>query len=111
MYMHFGRNIKNYLKLCEGREDYRARIAQILRGLADVELYKSWEKEDQDKYREVNNLVYHINKNIDKYQTFETFARDLWAYEYVSEEDKSFSMEDVEEQLKLINLCLRGMYW
>ena len=75
--MQFARNLKNYLEIIEGSTDYRTRIAQVLKGLADMELYKSWEKENNEKYREVNNLVYHINRNISRYQTFETFAWDL----------------------------------
>ena len=59
----FARNLKNYFDLFDGKECYRTKVAQALKGLASTELYEKWKQEDQKRYREVNNLAYHIKKN------------------------------------------------
>lgn len=109
MYSFFGRNLKNFLAIHANEEEYRGRIGCVLQGLADAELYKKWKKEEPEKRAEVCNLVYHIKKHSD-YWAFGSFSWDLWAMEYVAIEDTSFDQEVIDEQLKIINLCLRGQY-
>lgn len=106
----FARNLKNYFNLFESEECYRRKATQVLKGLASPVLYEKWKQEEKEKYKEVNNLVYHIKQNRYEYYTFETFSRDLWGYEYDSIEDKAFPIDIIEEQLKLIHNCLRGQY-
>ena len=114
MYRIFGRNLNNFFRLTnDGNPDleYRLRIAKVLIGLADYALYKSWENENPETYDEINNLIYEIERNADQYHAFKTFASDLWGYGYYAIKDNRFSPEIVEEQLKIINLCLGTQYW
>ncbi|WP_069649760.1 hypothetical protein [Caloranaerobacter ferrireducens] len=110
MYRLYCQNLKNYLEINKAGNfnEFRLRITRPLLFLADVEKYKKLKKEDV-LYKEVNNLVYEINKN--KYIRFDTFSWELWALDFRSEKDDSFPKEIVDEQLKLINLLLGIQYW
>jgi hypothetical protein len=113
MYKIFEQNLNNYYKVneCGNPDEYRLRIAQVLRGLADKNLYDKWKKERPDLYEEVNNLVYEIQQNQSRFHPFEAFSYDLWGLEYNAVRSDKFSKEEIEEQLKLINLLLGTQYW
>ncbi len=114
MYRIFCESVKNYFiinKEGEQNNEYRFRIALPIKGLADKELYNIWKSENDQKYHEVNNLVYEIKNNICEYHYFKTFSRDLWVYGYETIKNSMFSDEIVIEQLKLINVLLSRKYW
>lgn len=98
------------MKSCDGRTDYRSSVSQIFAGLLDKSVYDKWQDEGNEMYTELNNLIYEIGHQGEDWPLFETLARDLWACDYVAEENPKFNRETVEEQLKIINLCLRGQY-
>ena len=114
MYRIFEQNLNNYFHLNkdgDSEKEFRLKIAQVLRGIADKELYKKWASENRDLYDEVNNLVYKIKQNTGRYHPFESFSRDLWGYDYIAEKNDRFPKKVVEEQLKLIHLLLGTQYW
>lgn len=114
MYRIFGQNLKNYFLINRDGDPesaYRIKIAQVLRGLSDYELYRRWEKEKPEAFNEINNLVQKIKESTDKYPRFEAFSYDLWGYGYQAVQNGQFSEEDIQEQLKLIDLCLGTQYW
>jgi hypothetical protein len=96
---------------CELKNEYRLRIAEPLKGLADIELYNKWKTESPEKYEEVNNLVYQIKHNIHRFPRFDNFSWDLWGYDFIAAESPKFPADVVEEQLKLINILLGTKYW
>lgn len=112
MYRLYCQNLKNYLEINKTGDfnEFRLKITRPLLILADVEKYKKLKKEDAS-YKEVNNLVYEINKNKDKYPRLSTFSWELWALDFKSEKDDLFPREIVDEQLKLVNLLLGTQYW
>jgi hypothetical protein len=114
MYRIFGQNLKNFFLINSDGDtatEYRIRIAQVLKGLADYNLYRLWEKENPGAFDEVNNLVFEVEKNASRYRAFETFARDLWGYGYDAVSNSRFSREIIEDQLKIIKLCIGTQYW
>jgi len=114
MYRIFAQNLNNYFlinKYGDSNKEFRLKIAQVLRGMADKTLYEEWAANDIEKYYEINNLVYEIQNNKKRFHTFESFAWDLWGYGYKAEKSNSFASEVVEEQLKLIDLLLGTQYW
>jgi len=114
MYRIFRQNLNNYFKLNKDGDpenEFRLKIAQVMRGIADKELYEKWAMENNELYEEVNNLVYEIKQNSDHFRSFKTFSWDLWGYDYRAEKSNKFSKEIMEEQLKLINLLLGTQYW
>lgn len=114
MYRIFCQNVKNFFILNqegEFKDEFRLRIAQPIKGLANFELYTKWKNDIDEKYDEVNNLVYEISKNTDEFHYFKTFSRELWGYGYESALKEKFSEHIVKEQLKLINLLIGTQYW
>lgn len=114
MYKIFKQNLNNFFEINKygnPESEFRIKIAQVLRGMTDKELYGKWEIENNELYEEVNNLVCEIRRNTDRFRRFDSFSRDLWGYGYKAEKSERFSKEIVEEQLKLINLLLGTQYW
>lgn len=114
MYRIFKQNLNNYFILNKDgdqEKEFRLKIVQVFKGIAYKELYEKWAVENRDMYEEVNNLVYEIRKNSDRFRTFESFSWDLWGYDYKAEKSNKFPEDIVEEQLKLINLLLGTQYW
>lgn len=114
MYRIFCESVKNFFainKEGEQKNEYRLKIAQPIKALADKSLYFHWKKNEPLKYDEVNNLVYEIDKNKDRLHSFKTFSWDLWGHGYESMPSEEFDEETVREQLKLINLLLSRQYW
>ena len=111
MYNFFCRNLFKYLKLTRDKNDYRSQISQVLRGLLDKQIYDNWQYEQPILYAELNNLIFYMQQRQDEYVLFHTLVWDLWALDFNAVQDNRFDMEVVEDQLKLINLCVKGMYW
>lgn len=114
MYSMLSRNLKNYFKVhtsAGAAESYRLKVAEVLQGLVDVELYNRWKQEGVVEYKIVSNLVYQIKCSIEQYPRFETLAWDLWGMGYDEVACEEFNTEDTVEQLKIINLCLGTAYW
>lgn len=114
MYRIFCQNTKNFFTINQEGElenDYRLKIAQPLKGLADIQLYEKWKAENKEKHDEVNNLVYEINNSKDMFHSFKTFSWELWGYGFEAAMNSKYDKSIVEEQLKLINLLLGTQYW
>lgn len=111
MYKVLTRNLKSFFKINSLNADtYRLKMSEILIGFMDINLYEKWKLEDRDKYDEINNLVFEIQNNTHRYHTFKTLSSDLWGYGYNCKSHKRFSKDIVDEQLKLINMCLKNQY-
>ena len=114
MYRIFTESVNNFFLINqegENHDEYRLRIAQPIKGLADINLYTQWKKENSYYFHETNNLVYEINQSSEKIHSFKTLARDLWAYGYDAIKNNSFSTDVINEQLKLIRLLASRKYW
>lgn len=113
MYSHFCRNLENYFRIHadSNPDEYRLKIAQVLRGIPDIKLYNHWKLYDFDMYEELNNLIFEIGENLDIHG-YETFSRDLYYMDFVAEKSDKYSAdrEKIEEQLKLVDLLLGHQY-
>ena len=110
MYRFFQHNYSNYIDLNAGSKDYRSTIAKPLELLFDLGKYNIHRHLRDDLFRETNNLIYHMSKKEDHYSRFETFGFDLFLLGYEACQYEEFSDEQVEEQLKLIDLLLGFSY-
>ncbi len=114
MYNMFCRNLNHFFTInTDGDPDieYRLKIAQVLKGIADKGLYNHWAIQTKEKYEEVNNLVYEISQNTHRYHGFKIFSHDLWVHDFKAEKSDKFSPKIIEEQLKLVDLLLGHQYW
>ena len=114
MYKIFRQNLNNYFSLNKSENtenEFRLKIAEALKGLADKSLYDKWAIENPKLYEETKNLIYEIERNIRRFHPFECFSQDLWGLGYEARKSDKFPNAIVEEQLKLINLLLGTQYW
>jgi hypothetical protein len=113
MYRQFCENYKNFIKLNKaglGKNEYRLKIAESIRGLADLETYKKWKENNDVRYSEIENIVFEIKRRKDIYN-FKSFSWELDGYGFEARKNDSADREKVEEQLKLIDILLGTSYW
>ena len=111
MYRQFTKNMKFFLELNKGEENnYRYNLAKDMDALLDLEDYKSIEFADYERYKRVARLIWSIKDNIERYPSFKVLSWELWGYGF----DGDFfdvNEEELEEQLKLVDLLLGTQYW
>ncbi len=114
MYRIFCESLKNYMAGFtddEARKAYRNRIAMPLVLLCDATRY-SWEKESETNlYKQVSDLLFHLEQNAADYPAAKAF---LWTLESRGMTGLSYgtvSREDLNEQVKLVVMLLKLMYW
>lgn len=111
MYSFFKKNLALYLTTIDSNgTDFRSKISLVFFALIDKATYDAWRLQDPNKYIEASNLIYQIGRNTDNNPLFETLAWDFWACDFEAAESKNYDAEVLEEQLKIINLCVRGQY-
>jgi len=113
MYRQFCKNYKNFIKLNKAgleKNEYRLKIAESIKGLADLETYKKWKENNDIRYSEIENIVFEINRRKDVFH-FESFSWELDGYGFEARKSDSADREKVEEQLKLIDILLGTSYW
>ena len=114
MYRIFCESFYNYIKEYEqsgALDEYRYLIARPLKLIADPGLYNTEKPKDSPLYRQVSDLLYYMENNIEKYPKFKAF---LWTLEprgITAGYYGVVSQEDLEEQAKLVNLILNLAYW
>lgn len=113
MYKNFCRNLKNYLEANKNgsNEEFRLKIIKPFKILADIELYNKLSNKNLTEIKEVNNLVYEINKEKKTYHQFKQFSWDLWLADFKAIKSEKFDKEIVNEQLKILKLLLGTQYW
>jgi len=113
MYKNFCRNLKNYIEINKNssKEEFRIKIIEPFKVLADIDLYHEIKGENSPRIQEVNNLVYQINKEKDKYHPFKQFSEDLWLCGFDSEKSEAIDKSKIDEQLKILKLLLGTQYW
>jgi hypothetical protein len=113
MYRQFCKNYKNFIKLNKAgleKNEYRLKIAESIKGLADLETYKKWKENNDIRYSEIENIVFEIKRRKDIFH-FKSFSWELDGYGFEARKSDSADREKVEEQLKLIDILLGTSYW
>lgn len=114
MYRIFCEGFNNYIKEFEQSgavDENRYLIALPLKLITDLELYKAEKAKHSLRYRQLKDLLYYMENNIEKYPKFKAF---LWTLEprgITAEYYGVESREELEEQSKLVSLILNLAYW
>lgn len=108
----YNRFCKNYKVFCElNKGSYRAEIAKNIGYICDVKSFEMLKSKDYNKYLEVCNIIFNIEKNIKNLNRFETLSFELKGYGFYGIKSEVFDSELLFEQLKLIELLLTTHYW
>ena len=114
MYRIFCESFKNYIKEFEQAEavcEYRYLIALPLKLITDLDMYNAEKAKDSMLYRQVRDLLYYMEGNIEKYPKFEAFLWTLESRGITAGYYGLVSQDDLEEQAKLVNMILNLVYW
>ncbi len=110
MYRIFCESYKNYIKSFKD-DNYRYRIANPLGIIADVKKYQEEKKKDSKEYKQVSDLIYFMEINIERFPKLKAFLWTLSSRDMNSKKYNISKAEDLEEQIKLVNSFLKLAYW
>lgn len=113
MYRIVCESYENYKKdfLPNNTDDYRYKIAEPLELIVDLTLYKKEKANNTIKYQKLEQLIYLLKDNINKYPNTKSL---LWSLESRGLYGKNYevlSNEDFNELSKIINMFLKLSYW
>ncbi len=110
MYRIFCESYENFLNSFN-EDSYRLEMAKPISLLTSENQYNEEQNKQSQIYKQVSDLLYYMQQNIDKYPKMKAF---LWTLESRNMKAKRYNItdiEDLEEQAKLINSFLKLAYW
>lgn len=110
MYRIFCESYQNYLNSFD-KENSRLKIAEPLELLVNIERYQEEEKKQSELYRKLCDLIYFMQKNMEKFPKMKAFLWTLSSREIKAKEYGIAKKEELEEQIKLVNSFLKLAYW
>lgn len=103
-------NYKNDF-LPDNKDDYRYRVMEPLALIVDLSLYKKEKDNNTINYQKLEDFIYLLKKDINKYPNFKSF---LWSLESRGICGKNYgllSQVDFNELSKIVNMFLKLSYW
>lgn len=85
--------------------NYRYELVKRLEPLKDINRFKALKSDDIEYYNELQNIVWSIAHNIERYPSFKALSWELWGYGFDGEEHNSNS-KYIDDQLRVIDLLL-----
>ncbi|HYE12047.1 MAG TPA: hypothetical protein VEF53_17900 [Patescibacteria group bacterium] len=114
MYRIFCESYKNFISAYDKKDsqsDYRYKISLPIELLVDLDKLHLEKKQNSLPYKELRDLLYYMNCNIDRFPKFNSF---LWILESRGITPEFFGVSEpvkLEEQAKLMNMFLNLAYW
>lgn len=110
MYRIFCESYQNYLNIFN-EDNYRLEISKPMELIVNVEKYKEEKEKQSDIYKRLCDLLWFMQKNVDKFPKIKAFLWTIASREIKAKEYNLANVEDLEEQTKLINSFLKLAYW
>lgn len=110
MYRIFCESYKNYINSFD-KDNYRLKISEPFKLIVNIDIYKEEEKKQSETYKKLCDLIYYVQKNLERFPRLKAF---LWTLEARNMKGKKYNVsyiEELEEQAKLINSFLKLAYW
>lgn len=110
MYRIFCESYQNFINSFD-KNNYRLKIAEPFKLIVNIDKYKEEEKKQSEIYKKLCDLIYYVQKNLERFPRLKAF---LWTLEARNMSGKKYNVSDIEEleeQAKLINSFLKLAYW
>lgn len=110
MYRIFCESYHNFINSFN-ENSYRLEVAKTLELIVDIEKYTEEEKKQSELFKKLNDLIYFMKENVERYPKLKAF---LWTLSSRNMNGKKYNVskiEDLEEQTKLVNSFLKLAYW
>ena len=111
MYRIFCESYENFIKTFEGKNNARLKIAEPLKLIVNLDSLKREKESQSEIYKKLCDLVFYMQKNIEKFPKFKAFLWTLSSRDIKGKKYNISSKEELEEQTKLINSFLKLAYW
>ncbi len=113
MYRIVCESYKNYVEdfLPDNKDDYRYKVMQPFRLILDLSVYNNEKRKKSLDYHKLEDFIYLIKQNIEKYPNFKSFLWSLESRNILGEHRGVLTLEEFSEQAKIINMFLRLSYW
>jgi len=113
MYRIVCESYENYINdfMPNNTSDYRYMIMQPLRLILDLSLYTEEKNKNSISFFKLEDFVYLVKQNIEKYPNFKSFLWSLESRNIFGENYGVLSEEEFSEQVKIINMFLKLSYW
>lgn len=111
MYRIFCESYANFIKTIN-EDSYRIKMSEPLKLIVDISRYDNEKKNESKLYKKLCDLMFYMQENINRFPKLKAF---LWTLE--SRDMKGMvkynisTIEELEEQTKLINSLLKLAYW
>ncbi len=110
MYRIFCESYLNFIKTFSD-DSYRLTIAKPLELIVDFNKYSKEKENESILYKKLCDLIYFMYNNISKFPKLKAFLWTLDARNVVYKNYNVSSLEELEEQTKLVNSFLKLAYW
>lgn len=110
MYRIFCESYDNFIKSID-KDSYRIKISKPFELLVNIDKYNEEEKNQTELYKKLSDLIFFMKENLDRFPKLKVF---LWTIESRNIKAKKYnvsSLEELEEQTKLVNSFLKLAYW
>ena len=114
MYSAFCRNLKNYLKQYDDpstQKEYRYRVVEPFILMLDAAKFKIEKENQTDKYKKVSDFLEFAEIHKKTCHQLPTLLRELEDYGITAQHQGVVSEEDLQEQLKIMNMFMKLMYY
>ena len=110
MYRIFCESYKNFLNSFD-EDNYRLKISKPLELIVDIDKYNEEQKKQSEIYKKLCDLIYFMEKNTERFPKLKAFLWTLSSRNINAKKYNLSSIEELEEQTKLINSFLKLAYW
>ena len=113
MYNQFIKNMDYFLKLNrtdDNTPNYRFDLVKEIETIKSVEAFNALKDKDLKHYQKLSTIIWALENNVHRFPAFKTLSWELWGYGFDGAYYK-VNEEELEEQLKLIDLLLSTQYW
>ena len=114
MYSAFCRCLKNYLKQYDDpvtKNEYRYKVVEPLALMLDAAEFNIEKSNQTDKYKRVSDFLEYVRIHKDTCHQLPTLIRELGDYGMTGKYQGVTSEEDLKEQLKIMNMFMKLMYY
>lgn len=106
-----------YRIICESyinsfkEDNYRLEVSKPIGLIVDIDKYNQEKKIKSELYKKVCDLIYFMERNIERFPKVKAFLWTLSSRNISGKEYNISTLEELEEQTKLINSFLKLAYW
>ncbi|NLC69434.1 MAG: hypothetical protein GX754_11780 [Clostridiaceae bacterium] len=113
MYRIICESYKNFINdfLPNKTSDYRYKIMQPFRLILDESLYLEEKKKNSADFMKLEDFLYRVKQNIEKYPEFKSFLWSLESRNILGRNYGVLSSREFSEQLKILQMFLKLAYW